>query len=79
MKNQNQKKRSDYTPPESKWLTNACNNSSSLHIRLFSTFKNSVGIIINSLGVPARLVEGDKNGLKAGLNAANAYKKNKKN
>jgi hypothetical protein len=35
----------------------------------------SAGIIINSLGVPARLVDGDKNGLKAGLNAANAYKK----
>jgi hypothetical protein len=35
----------------------------------------SAGIIINSLGVPARLVDGDKNGLNAGLNAAKAYTK----
>ncbi len=61
-----------YTPPESKWLTNACNNSSSLHIRLFKTLSKSAGIIINSLGVPARLVDGDRKGLKAGLKAANA-------
>jgi hypothetical protein len=43
-------------------------------MRLLSTLSKSAGIIINSLGVPARLVDGDKNGLKAGLNAANAYK-----
>lgn len=63
----------NYVPPESRWLTNACNNSSSLQIRLLRTLSRSAGIIINSLGVPARLVDGDRNGLRAGLNADNAY------
>ena len=29
-------------------------------------------MIISSLGVPARLVDGERNGLRAGLKAANA-------